>query len=77
MAVRDIDVITEGNVVAFHWSDDNRMLVNDYLPASGYQRVRAYDIQTGESLFLPRDEGKAALHITFEAIGLIPSQNLL
>jgi len=77
MAVRDIDVIAEDDVVAFHWSDDNRMLVYDYLPASGYQRVRAYDIRTRESLFVPRDEGKSTLHITFEAWGSQPGEVVL
>ena len=69
MAIQEIDVITEGEVSAFHWRGDSRMLAYDYLPASGYRRVKAYDIQAGESLFVPRDEGRAALHIRFEAWG--------
>jgi hypothetical protein len=77
MAVQEIDIISEGEVVAFHWSDDSRTLAYDYLPAGGYRRVKAYDIQTGESLFVPRDEGKVALHITFEAWGSQPRDVLL
>lgn len=77
LAVREIDVITEGDVLTFHWSADSRTLAYDYLPASGYRRVKAYDIQTGESLFVPRDEGKAALHITFEAWGSQPRDVVL
>lgn len=77
MAVREIDVITEGEVVAFHWSDDSRMLAYDYLPASGYRRVKAYDLQTGERLFVPRVEGRAALHIAFEAWGPQPGEVVL
>ena len=77
MAVREIDVITEGEVVAFHWSDDGRLLVYDYLPASGYRRVKAYDLQTGERLFVPRVEGRAALHIAFEAWGPQPGEVVL
>ncbi|NJN70251.1 MAG: hypothetical protein HC801_08230, partial [Nitrospira sp.] len=69
LTMREIDVITEGEVVVFHWSDDSRMFAYDYLPASGYRRVRAYDLQTGERLFVPRVEGRAALHIAFEAWG--------
>ncbi|MDH4085028.1 MAG: hypothetical protein OEV99_16375 [Nitrospira sp.] len=77
MAVREIDVITEGDVMAFHWAVDSRMLAYDYLPASGYHRVKTYDIQTGESLFVPRDEGQTAIHITFEAWGSQPRDVVL
>jgi WD40 repeat protein len=69
MAVREIGVITEGEVVAFHWSVDGRTLAYDYLPASGYRRVKAYDIQSGETLVVPRSEGGSAVHVRFEQWG--------
>ena len=77
MAVREIDVITEGEVLGFHWAIDSRTLAYDYLPASGYRRVKAYDIQTGESLVVPRNEGQTVLHITFEAWGSQPRDAVL
>ncbi|NJL16245.1 MAG: hypothetical protein HC938_02670 [Nitrospira sp.] len=77
MAVREIDVITEGEVIAFHWSGDSRLLAYEYLPASGYRRVKAYDIQTGKSLVVPRNDGQTVLHITFEAWGSQPQDVVL
>jgi len=77
MAVREIDVITEGEVVAFHWSDDSRMLAYDYLPASGYRRVKAYDVQSAESLGVPQLSGGSAVHITFEKWGSQPREVIL
>lgn len=77
MAVREIDVITEGEVVAFHWSGDSRLLAYEYLPANGYRRVKAYDIQTGKSLVVPRNDGQTVLHITFEAWGSQPRDVVL
>lgn len=72
MAMWEIDVITEGEVLAFHWAIDSRTLAYDYLPASGYRRVKAYDVQTREGLVVPHVDGRAALHITFEAWGSQP-----
>ena len=69
MAVREIDVVTEGDVVAFHWAADGRTLAYDYLPASGYRRVKGYDIESGEGLVVPRTERNSAIHVTFESWG--------
>lgn len=69
MAVREIDVVTEGEVVAFHWATDSRLLVYENLPASGYRGVKAYDVQSSEHLVVPRLGGKSPSHITFEGWG--------
>ncbi len=69
MAVREIDMVTEGEVVAFHWAADSRLLVYEYLPASGYRRVKAYDVQSSEHLVVPRLDGKSSTHITFDGWG--------
>jgi hypothetical protein len=69
MTVREIDLLTEGDVVAFHWAADGRTLAYDYLPASGYRRVKGYDIESGEGLAIPRTERNSATHVTFESWG--------
>ena len=69
MAIQEIDVITEGDVSAFYWSPDSRTLVYDYAPASGYRRVKAYDVETGDDLIVSHNEGKAATHISFKNWG--------
>lgn len=69
MAVREIGVITEGEVMVFHWAADSRTLVYDYLPASGYRRVKGYDMKSGERLVVSRIDGKSAVHIMFEDWG--------
>ncbi|HEY5932957.1 MAG TPA: hypothetical protein VIT63_08565 [Nitrospira sp.] len=77
MAVREIDIVTEGDVMAFHWAADGRTLAYDYLPASGYRRVRGYDIETGEGLIVPRMERNSAGHVTFESWGPQPHEVIL
>ena len=69
MTMREIDLLTEGDVVAFHWTADGRTLAYDYLPASGYRRVKGYDIESGEGLVIPRTERNSATHVTFESWG--------
>jgi hypothetical protein len=69
MTVREIDLLMEGDVVAFHWAADGRTLAYDYLPASGYRRVKGYDIESGEGLVIPRTERNSATHVTFESWG--------
>ena len=69
MTVREIDIVTEGDVVAFHWAADGRTLAYDYLPASGYRRVKGYDIESWEGLVVPRTERNSAIHVTFESWG--------
>lgn len=77
MAVREIDVITEGEVLGFHWAIDSRTLAYDYLPASGYRRVKAHDVQSRERLLVPRMEGSSGRHITFERWGPQPREVIL
>ncbi len=77
MAVREVDVITEGDVSAFYWSADSRTLVYDYAPASGYRRVKAYDVETGDDLVVSHNEGKAATHISFKNWGPQPREVIL
>ena len=69
MTVREIDLLTEGDVVAFHWTADGRTLAYDCLPASGYRRVKGYDIESGEGLVIPRTERNSATHVTFKGWG--------
>lgn len=77
MAVREIDVITEGDVMAFHWATDSRALAYDYIPASGYRRVKGYDIESGEGLVVPRTERNSAIHVTFESWGPLRHEVIL
>jgi hypothetical protein len=77
MAVREIDILTEGDVMAFHWAVDGRTLVYDYIPASGYRRVKGYGIESGVGLIVPRTERKAALDVTFESWGPRPHEIIL
>lgn len=77
MKVREIDVITEGDMVAFHWTTDGRTLVYEYIPSSGYRRVKGYDIESGESLVVPCTEPKSAIHVTFENWGPRPHEVIL
>jgi hypothetical protein len=74
MATREIDVITEGEVLTFHWASDSHLLVYDYLPAHGYHRVRGYDVQSGERLVVPRTEHRTSIHLTFEQWGSQPRE---
>lgn len=74
MAPREIDVITEGEVLTFHWAPDSHLLVYDYLPANGYHRVRGYDVQSGERLVVPRTEHRASIQLTFEQWGSQPRE---
>ncbi|MGE0643944.1 MAG: hypothetical protein AB7P24_09745 [Nitrospira sp.] len=77
MVIQEIDVITEGEVSAFHWSADSQTLVCDYTPASGYRRVKAYDVETGADLVVSHNEGKAATHISFKSWGPQPREVIL
>jgi hypothetical protein len=77
MAVQEIDVVTEGEVLSFHWAPDGRTLMYDYLPASGYQRVRGYDVQSGEGLVVPRTEYRHDTHLAFEQWGAPPREVIL
>lgn len=74
MAIQEINIITEGEVSAFHWRGDGRALAYDYLPASGHRRLKAYDVVTGEGLVVPRGETRIAAHITFENWGPQPRE---
>jgi WD40 repeat protein len=74
MATREIDVITEGEVLTFHWAPDSHLLVYDSLPAHGYHRVRGYDVLSGERLVVPRTEHRASVHLTFEQWGSQPRE---
>ena len=77
MAVREIDLLTEGDVVAFHWAADGRTLAYDYVPASGYRRVKGYDIESREGLVVPRTERNAALDVEFESWGPQPHEIII
>ena len=77
MVVREVDLLTEGDVVAFHWAADGRTLAYDYLPASGYHQVKGYDIESGEGLVVPRTERHSAAHITFDGWGPRPHEIIL
>lgn len=77
MAIREIDLLTEGDVVAFHWAADGRTLAYDYLPASGYRWVKGYDIESGEGLFVPRTERHSATHVMFDGWGPRPHEVIL
>ncbi len=77
MAVREIDVITEGDVMAFHWATNSQALAYDYIPASGYRRVKGYDIESGEGLIVPRTERNSAIHVTFESWGPLRHEVIL
>ncbi len=77
MAIQEIDLLTEGDVVAFHWAADGRTLAYDYLPANGYRRVKGYDIESGEDLVVPRAERNSATHVTFESWGPRPHEIIL
>lgn len=77
MKVREIDVITEGDMVAFHWTTDGRTLVYEYIPAGGYRRVKGYDLESGKGLITPRTEENSAIHVTFESWGLRPHEVIL
>ena len=77
MAAWEIDVITEGEVLTFHWAVDGRLLVYDYRPASGSQRIRGYDVQSGERLGIPRTEHSPAIHLAFEQWGSQPREVLI
>ncbi len=69
MAVREIDVVTEGDVVAFHWAADGRTLVYDYIPANGYRWVKGYDLESGEHLVVSRIVRNSPMHVMFESWG--------
>lgn len=77
MAVREIDVVSEGDVMALHWATDSRTLVYDYVPANGYRRVKGYDIQSGNGLIVPRTPGHSAVHVAFEGWGPDPHEVIL
>lgn len=77
MVVREIDVVTEGDVMAFHWAADGRTLAYDYLPASDYRLVKGYDIESGKGLFVPRTKRNSAVHIMFESWGPQPHEVIL
>jgi hypothetical protein len=77
MAVREIDLVTEGDVVAFHWAADGRTLAYDYVPASGYRWVKGYDIESGKGLVVPRTERNSAIHLTFVGWGPRPHEVIL
>jgi hypothetical protein len=77
MAVQEVDVVTEGEVLSFHWAPDGHTLIYDYLPASGYQRVRGYDVKSGEGLVVPRTEYRPATHLAFEQWGPQPREVIL
>ena len=77
MAVREIDVVSEGDVMDLHWAADGRALVYDYVPATGYRRVKGYDIQSGKGLIVPRTPRNSAVHVAFEGWGPGPHEVLL
>lgn len=77
MKVREIDVITDGDMVAFHWTTDGRTLVYEYIPAGGYRRVKGYDLESEKGLVMPRTERNSAIHVTFESWGSGPHEVIL
>lgn len=77
MAVREIDLLAEGDVVAFHWATDGRTLAYDYLPASGYRQMKGYDLEFGEGLIVPRTDRNSAIHVSFESWGARPHEVIL
>ena len=77
MAVLEIDVVSEGDVMALHWAADGRTLVYDYVPANGYRRVKGYDIQSGIGLIVPRTQRNSAVHVMFEGWGPRPHEVIL
>lgn len=77
LAVREIDVVTEGDVVAFHWAADGRTLAYDFIPAGGYRRVKGYDVESGKGLVVPRTDRQSAIHVTFEKWGANPREVVL
>lgn len=77
MAVQEMDVVTEGDVIAFHWTADGRALAYDYIPAGGYRRVKGYDVESRQGLVMPRKDGDSAIHVTFESWGPRPHEVIL
>jgi hypothetical protein len=77
MEVREIDLLTEGDVGAFHWASDGRTLAYDYVSAGGYREVKGYDIESGEGLVVPHTERKSASHVTFQRWGTQPHEVIL
>lgn len=74
MAAQEIDVVTEGELLSFHWANDGQVLVYDYLPASGSQRIRGYDVQSGERLGIPHTEHSSDVNLVFEQWGSQPRE---
>lgn len=72
--VREIDLVTEGDVLAFHWTADSLMLVYEIRQASGYQRVKAYDLATAARRPIPLPEGTSAANVTFQGWGVSARQ---
>ena len=62
------------HVLNFHWAVDGHLFVYDYLPASGSQRIRGYDVQFGKSLGAPRTEHSPAIYLAFERWGSQPCE---
>ncbi len=77
MVVQEIDVVTEGEVLNFHWAPDSHLFLYDYRPASGYQRVRGYDLQSGEGLVVSRTHYRSATHLAFAEWGFEPREVIL
>jgi hypothetical protein len=67
---KEIDLVTEGEVLAFHWTPDSLMLVYEIRPASGYQRVKAYDLATAARRTISLLEGTPAANVTFLGWGV-------
>ncbi|HRI37269.1 MAG TPA: hypothetical protein PLO50_01805 [Nitrospira sp.] len=74
MAAQEIDVVTEGEVLNFHWATDGQVLVYDYLPARGSQHIRGYDVQSGEKLAIPHTEHGSDANLVFEQWGSQPRE---
>ena len=73
-AAQEIDVVTEGEVLSFHWANDGQVLAYDYLPASGSQRIRGYDVQSGERLGIPHTKHGSDANLVFEQWGSQPRE---